>query len=292
MKRLYSVLGACVLALGLSDMADADDIMFGVQNVRGADKAKAQWDTLGKFLSSEIGETVTIVPVKPEATDESVKNGLVDYMLCNPAVAVNLQERFGAKPLASLVGMEGSQFAGVILAKKGSGITKGTDLKGKKVMAYQIGSGAGAYAFQVYHLKHQGIDAHKDFAGFTEAKKQDDIPLAVKAGVVDAGFVRTGVLEGMAKEGKVAMEDFVIIDAKSGDGLPLVHSTALYPEFFAMSGPKADAAVSGRIKSALLKIDADHEAAKAGKIKGFSEPLSLDSMTAALKDLKLAPFDQ
>lgn len=291
MKRLWSVIGVCALVFGMSGMADAGEIKFGVQNVRGADKAKAQWDALGKYLSGATGETVNIVPVKPEGTVDAVKDGSADYMLCNPVVAVQLAETLGAKPVASLNGMQGAQFAGVIFSKKGSGIAKAEDLKGKKVMGYQFGAGAGAYVFQVYYLKKLGIDAHKDFAAFTEAKKQDDIVLAVKAGVVDAGFVRTGVLENMAKEGKVSLDDFEIVDPKNDD-LKLLHTTKPYPDFLVMASSKVDAAVVAKVEAALIKLGADDEAAKNGKIKGFVAPLSLDDMKAALKELKLAPYDK
>jgi ABC-type phosphate/phosphonate transport system substrate-binding protein len=251
----------------------------------------ARWNALSNLLGSQIGEKITLMPLKPNDTVNAMKGSAVDYMLCNPVVAVNLAEKLGAQTLVSLNGMQGSQFAGVIIAKKGSGIVKDTDLKGKKVMAYQFGVGAGAYVFQVYHLMQQGIDAHKDFAAFKEAKKQDDIVLAVKAGVFDAGFVRTGVLENMVKEGKLTMNDIAIVDQKTNDGFALVHSTELYPEFYVMARSGMDAATNDKVKAALLELEADNAAVKSAKIKGFIEPLPLDGMKAALKGLKLPPYD-
>ena len=87
------------------------------------------------------------------------------------------------------------------MAKKGSGITKGQDLRGKRVLGHQFRVSAGAYVFQVYHLMRLGIDPHRDFAEFKDAKKQDDVILAVNFGSVDAGFVRSDLLERMIKEG-------------------------------------------------------------------------------------------
>jgi ABC-type phosphate/phosphonate transport system substrate-binding protein len=293
MKHPWSalILGIGALLLGLTNIANAGEINLGVQNVRGAAKAMARWDALGKLLGSQVGEKVTIRPLKPQTTIYAMKSGQIDYMLCNPVVAVNLAEKLGAEPIASLNNKHGPQFAGVIIAKKGSGIVNDSDLKGKKVLAYQFGTGAGAFVFQVYHLMQQGIDPFKDFAVFKEAKKQDDIVLSVKAGVFDAGFIRSGVLENMVKEGKVAMNDVEIVDQKTGDGFDLVHSTELYPEFYVMGSKNADAASIAKVKASLLKMTTDNAAVKIARIEGFVEPISLDSMKVALKALKLPPYD-
>ena len=72
-------------------------------------------------------------------------------------------------------------------------------------MGFKFKRSAAAYVFQVKHMQDLGIDPHKDFAVFKEAKKQDDIVLAVKSGLFDAGFVKSGLLEAMVKKGKVSL---------------------------------------------------------------------------------------
>ncbi len=128
-----------------------------------------------------------------------------------------------------------------------------------------------------------------EFASFVESKKQDDIPLAVKSGVVDVGFVRTGLLESMQKEGKISIDDFIIIDEKK-DVLPLVHSTDLYPEWFLMASKKASDEVAAKIKTAVLALKPGDAAAKSAAIDGFVEPISLENLKTALKALKVAPY--
>ena len=132
-------------------------------------------------------------------------------------------------------------------------------------------------------------DAHRDFAPFKDAKKQDDIVLAVQTGVIDAGFVKTGILESMAKEGKIKLEDFVILDQKK-DELDFVHSTDLYPDWFLLAGERVDSALVAKVKEVVLKLKPTDEAAPAAKIDGFVDAQSLDTMKAALKSLKLAPY--
>jgi len=289
MKKLF-IIGACVLSLLSIGVVNAAEIKVGVMAPRGALKAMKRWGELGKYLGTELGTTVTMVPLKPKDFTSSMTSGAVEYALSNPVIAVVLQNKAGAQPLATMNKKSGNQFAGVIISKKGSGITKAADLKGKKVMAFKFNRSAAAYVFQVKHLKDKGIDPHKDFAVFKEAKKQDDIVLAVKAGVFDAGFIKSGLLESMAKEG-ISLNDFEIVD-KQNDSLSSVHSTALYPEWTVSAAKTAKPEVTAKLKAALLKMTAATPASQKAKIVGFVEVVSLDSLSDTLKSLKLPPFNQ
>ncbi len=294
MKRL-SIIGAFITTLVFTgtiniSIANAAEIKLGVMSARGALKTMKRWNELGKYISTELGTPVTIMPLKPNETIQAVSEGSVTYMLSNPVLAVALKYKLGAEPILTMNKKSGSQFAGVIIAKKGNGITKAADLKGKKVMGFKFKRSAAAYVFQVKLLKDKGIDPHKDFAVFKEAKKQDDIVLAVRAGIFDAGFIKSGLLETMAKEG-VSIDDFTII-SKKNDSLSNVHSTSLYPEWTMTAAKSADPATTAKIKTALLKLTANDPASKKAKIVGFVDALSLDGLSDTLKSLKLPPFEK
>jgi len=290
MKKITTFLLTAICLNGVIFGSALAEVKVGVQAPRGALKAMNKWGELGTYLQTSIGDTVKIIPLKPNKTVDSVSSGAVDYMLANPVLTVVMEKKIGSSPLVTLKRKSGSQFAGVIISKKGSGIKKGADLKGKKVMGFKFKRSAAAYVFQVKHLMDQGIDPHKDFAVFKEAKKQDDIVLAVKAGVFDAGFIKSGLLEAMEKEGKVKVSDFEIVDQQS-DSLKHVHSTILYPEWYMSASSKADAGTSDKLKQALLKLTADDKASQSAKIVGFVEALSLDDLDNTLKTLKLPPYE-
>ena len=285
------ILGAFIISMLSAGFAvNAAEIKFGVMAPRGTLKAMKRWGELGKYLGAELGTTVTIVPLKPGEFVSSFSTGAIHYALSNPVVAVVLQHKVGAQALATMNKKSGNQFAGVIIANKSSGISKAADLKGKKVMAFKFKRSAAAYVFQVKHLKDKGIDPHKDFTVFKEAKKQDDIVLAVKAGVFDAGFIKSGLLESMTKEG-ISVGDFTIID-KQSDSLSNVHSTVLYPEWTVSAPKDATAETTAKLKSALLKMTAATPASKKAKIVGFVDAVSLDGLSSTLKSLQLPPFNQ
>ena len=76
------------------------------------------------------------------------------------------------------------------------------------------------------------------------------------------------------------------------DGFAHVHSTKLYPEWTMTSSPKADPAMSGKIKTALLKLNNGNEACKKARIAGFVEPLSFDELDNTMQTLKLGPYKE
>ncbi len=267
----------------------AAEINLGVQAPRSKLKAVKRWTPLGNYLEKELHTTVKIIPLKPDETLHATKSGLVNYILSNPVLTITLQKQQQSKPLLTMVKPSGKYFAGVIITKKGNGITKAADLKGKKVMGFKFKRSAAAYVFQVKHLLDQGVDPHKDFAVFYEAKTQDDIVLAVRAGVFDAGFIKSGLLESMKNDG-ISIDDFTIIDQQN-DILKNVHSTKLYPEWCLSAAKTTSKEQQLKIKQSLLKLKENDVASKAARIKGFVEALPLDDLKATLKQLKLPPYD-
>ncbi len=288
-KPILRSLALALITLFAAQVTHAADLKMAVNAPRGAIDAQ-KWVAIVDQLAAKTGKTIEVVPYSPAKIDDAIANGEVDFGLLNPVSAVVVIEKFKAKPLATLKAKGTAFFAGVIFAKKSSGITKPADLKGKKVKAFNIGASAGAYVFQTYHLLQQGIDAHKDFASFKDAKKQDEIVLAVKLGLADAGFVRSGMLESMVKEEKISLDEFVILDQQKDD-LKLVHSTVLYPEWFLVAAAKTDMGLVKKVQDAALKVKASDESAKSAEIDGFVEPQNLDGLRKALKALKLAPYD-
>lgn len=288
-RRLWKSIALASLVLCSAPQAFAD-INLGVIAPRGDLAAKKRWSAFADYLGQKTGETVNLIPLAPAKVMPAAKDKKVDLVLGNPVHSLKLEETQKATLLATLNTKSGPNFAGVIVAKKGSGISKAADLKGKKVMSLKFRSAAGAYVFQTYYLHQQGIDPHKDFSAMTEGKKQDDLVMAVSNGTIDAAFVRSGILEAMDREGKINKDDFVVVDQRDNDGLGLAHTTELYPEWYLSALPHVNAAMAEKVKKAALALAATDAVAKLAKIKGFVEPLPLDGMKTAFKALKIAPY--
>ncbi|MBE9516373.1 MAG: PhnD/SsuA/transferrin family substrate-binding protein [Proteobacteria bacterium] len=274
-----------VLLYGVGAQAE---LTLLVNAPRSPVKAQKKWSGVAQHLSRAVGEKINIVAVPPGKTELHARMGKTDIMIINPVMSTLVAHRYNGKMLATVKRNSGAKFGGVILSKKGSGIIKAADLRGKNIMTYKKASAA-AYAFQMYHLKTRGV-VESDFASMRVAKRQDDIVLAVRAGVVDAGFVKTGLLEAMAKEGKIRLEEFEIIDAQAV-GYANVHSTTLYPEWYLLATSSKGKKHAAGLAQAALSMSVDNSAAKKAKIKGFVKPLSRKNLDKMLRSMHLPPFD-
>jgi ABC-type phosphate/phosphonate transport system substrate-binding protein len=290
-RSLLRSIVSLVFLLSVTQAVVHAEINFGVNAPRGVNEALTTWGELGRYVSAEIGQPVKIVPLKVMDLVAEVVLQDIRFVMVNPVQMVHLQDIFHATPLVSLNSPLGPRFAGVIIAKKGSGITHAEALKGKKVVGLSR-TAAAAYMLQAYHLLKRGIDVHKDLASFQHAQKQDDLVMLVQRGVADAAFVRSGLLEDMEKEGKLKVADFEIVDQKSGDNFAPVHTTALYPEWYVAATAKTDAALAQRVKAALLRLTSTTEAARIARINGFVEPLALDEWKAVVAALRIGLSDR
>ena len=290
-RMIFRLVASFALLAVLIPNAYSQELKVGVLAPRGELKANARWQEFGKYLSTELGKDVVIVPLPPARVISAADSGKIDFLLSHSPHTVYVQEKLGAQVLATLNTKAGPRFGGVIIAKQGSGIASAADLRGRNVMSLKFKAAAGAYIFQTYHLLEKGIDPHKDFASIREGKKQDDLVLAVKNGLIDAAFVRTGLLENMQREGKIKLDEFVIVDQRDDAGFPLMHSTELYPEWCMSALPSASQADAGKMADALFKLTPDMPAASKARIEGFVQPVSLDGIKQALKTLQIAPYN-
>lgn len=274
MKKFVICLILAAMAAMILPQGALAEVKVGVLANRGAPQCMEQWGALGAYLSQQTGDQVQIVPLKFEAVEPAVASGKVDFILANSAFYVELEKKVGAKAVATLVnsrkGKAMSEFGGVILVRADSPIQTIGDIRGKKFMVVKKSSFGGAQ-MALRLLKENGIDPAVDCADYTEGNKHDSVVLAVQSGACDAGTVRSDTLERMADEGKINLADFRIIN-KIEDGFPFVHSTQLYPEWPLAACSATDPAVTTKIVAALKALKADHPAAQAAKIVGWSDP--------------------
>lgn len=277
-----------ILILSFYAVGSQAELTMLVNTSRSPVTAKKQWGGVAQYFSQAVGEPIKIVAVPPSKVESYARSKKTDIYIVNPVMSTLVAHRYKGKILATVKRNNGAKFGGVILSKKGSGITSAANLRGKNIMTYKKASAA-AYTFQMFHLKSKGI-TESDFSSIRIAKRQDDIVLAVRAGVVDAGFVRTGILEAMAKEGRISLDEFEIIDRKI-DGFANIHSTILYPEWYLVVTSKKGKQYAPKLATAALALSAEDEAAKKAKIMGFVEPLSRKNLDKMLRSMRLPPFD-
>jgi ABC-type phosphate/phosphonate transport system substrate-binding protein len=269
-----------------------DAVLVGVLAIRSAVSANAQYGSIVNYLSETLGRPFVLVPVGQEEQFTEVEQGNLQFTFNNPLAAVQLQRLYNTRFLASISRLDtGTQFAGLIIVRADSGIESLEDLRGKRVTCVDFETAAAGCVFQVFHLLGYGIEPQKDFDSFTETPSQDNIVFSVLNGTVDAGFIRTGQLERMVRDGTLAdTSELRILDQKTGDFF-YPHTTALYPEWPFAALESTDPDLVDAVRNALLSIPADHPAMVNANAVGFVPPVDYGQIDQLIETLQLLSWD-
>ncbi len=232
---------------------------IGVLAFRGAQAASRQWDPLASYLSQSItGWKFQIVPVTLVSASEKIRNKELEFLITNPGHYVSLSEKFGLSVLATRERRSGPatpgllKFGTAIFVLRKAGLNTLGDLRGKRIAAVSPDA-FGGFQLSWHEFVKQNIDPFRDlksvrFMGFP----QDAIVSAVRTGEVDAGVVRSGLLESLAAEGRIAPDDFVVLQGNNQPGYPHRVSGALYPEWPFTAVPGIEKSLREDVGAALL----------------------------------------
>jgi PAS domain S-box-containing protein len=291
--------GLALLALLLSVSALATEpVKIGVQAFRPKEQMMMQWQPLADALKHAIPERdFVIVPLTNQEMEKAAAARLIDFVLTNPSNYVVISKRSGlSQPLATLAdddhGRKVVVFGGLIFTRaERLDIDDLRDIAGKTVAATTI-EALGGYQMQAYELSLAGVrlpqDAKVVFTGFA----QDSVVDAVLSGRADVGFVRTGLLETMAREGKLDMAQIRVLNRQNQSGYPGALSTRLYPNWPFAALPHADEDLARRVAVVLLRLEADAAVTRALHIHGFVIAADYAPLEAMLHELRLPPFDK
>jgi two-component system, LuxR family, sensor histidine kinase TtrS len=269
-----------------------EPVRFGVLANRSAVAVTQEWSPLLAHLSQVMGRPFQLLPLKPEEILPAIEQHKLDVVASNSVQSVQAQRFYGAQLLASFsYPKTGPYFAGLILVRRDSSIQQLADLKGKRLAIFSRTGTAAAYAFQTYHLVQHGMDPEAIFSSVSEVGSQDNVVLALLNRTADVGYVRTGQLEKMLKDGLItSLDDLRILD-RADDFYPYPHTTVLYPEWFVFSTAKTDTALAAQLQKTLLELPQGHEAMAAVGLDKFVPPVDTTAITTLITTLKLPGWD-
>ncbi len=258
---------------------------IGVLAFRGAEAAQVKWSSLAEYLADSVaGWRFKIVPITLVSAMEKVKSKQIDFLITNPGHFVVLA---ADQPLSALATRERFvpgepagvlTFGTVIFTRKASGIRTFGDLKGKRIAAVSPDA-FGGFQIAWNELRRQNMDPFTDletirFMGFP----QDSIVTSVASGQVDAGVVRSGLLESLDAEGLISIGDFEILHSKSQPEYPFLVTGHLYPEWPFLALPWIDKKLREDVTLALLGTQQPSIPGQYGLEDLWSAPLSYESV--------------
>ncbi|MCX8016870.1 MAG: PhnD/SsuA/transferrin family substrate-binding protein, partial [Rhodocyclaceae bacterium] len=252
-------LALCLLLAGTALAAEKPTLTLGVYAYRDKGETLARWAPLGEYLSQRLGDVrIEVAVFDGEQMRQAVNHNAVDFLLTTPRYYIELkQESALSGALATLVeehdGVGVSALGGVIIARRErEDLRSLADLRGQRIAVFDKG-GFGSLLAPLYEARRAGVEIlPKQLQRVGD--KQDDVIEAVLAGQVDVGFVRTGVIERLAKEGRLDPGQLRIIHRQDLPSYPFVTSTRLFPEWPFVSLPRVDARLARRIAAALLPL--------------------------------------
>jgi len=287
---------ACLLLYSIPTLG-AEVVKIGVLAFRPKPQTLAQWQPLAVALKQALPSHDFVVEALTfQELDEAVAQHRVDFVLTNPGHYVRLAQGGGVvAPLATLALKEAGQrtpfFGGVIFTRAGqTAIATLKDLRGRTIASPSPES-FGGYQAEAFELSQIGIPLPQEARLIFTGMPHDTVVEAVLSGRADVGFVRSGLLEGMARDGKLNLQQIKVINRQNPSNFPVQVSTRLYPDWAFSSLPQVDEILVRQVTAALLLMEDNSAATTAMGIKGFSVPANYDSVETLLRVLRLPPFD-
>jgi diguanylate cyclase (GGDEF)-like protein/PAS domain S-box-containing protein len=275
----------------------AEPVRIGVLAFRPKPQTLEQWQPLAIALKRAIPEQDFVVEALtfPEL-ELAVASRQLDFVLTNPGYYVLLTKRNGlSAPLATLAmdedGRQSSAFGGVVFTLTSqSGIKTLADIEGRSVATTSVDS-FGGYQMQVYEMSRAGLRLPQSDTLVTTGMPHDKVVDAVLAGRADVGFVRTGVLEGMVREGRLDAGRVRVLNRQNMTGYPLQLSTRLYPEWPFAALPHTDPDLARQVAATLFLLEESTGETHAMGIHGFNVPADYTPVADLLKELRAPPFE-
>ncbi|MET4027324.1 diguanylate cyclase (GGDEF)-like protein/PAS domain S-box-containing protein [Marinobacter sp. MBR-99] len=273
-----------------------DAVRFGVLSYRPDPVIQTHYSLLADYLSRETGLSVQLLVLNQDDMNRALASNRIDVFLTNPShFLVIRSERSLTGVLATLhrewAGQATGSLGGLMLTRaEREDINVLTDLKGKSIATPGMNY-LGGFQAPALELWDAGVDVQRHNR-MVHLGNHDRVIRAVLTGDTDAGFVRTGIYEELIRETPSLAGELKIINPQRLAGFPFAVSTRLYPEWPLVALPHVDSKIVRRLASALFALEADHPAAQAAGLAGFSPPADYQSVEQVARTLRIAPYDQ
>ena len=274
----------------------ADEVRIGVLAKRGPDRSLEKWTPTADYLNTELpSHHFVITPMSFDDIPVIVKNKMVDFLIVNPGIYIDLSVKYGARRILTLInelsGNTGqTRFGSVIFTLKTDTALKNlTDLRDKRIAAVHQTS-LGGWIMAQREIRNAGIESW-ELASLAFLNTHDAVVYAVLKQEADAGIVRTDTLERMAMENKIDLDRIRIINPRLFPNFPYRISTPLYPEWPFAQLPHTSQQLAKEVSIALLRLPAEHPAAKQARIRGWTIPEDYQSVRDLYRLLALPPYE-
>ncbi len=294
-SRFLALFSTILLFAGCKGEGKRPVVKIGYMICNSESETLQRFQPLTRCLSDKVGIDFEMVPVDTQDFEKRFKAGEFTFTHTNSLLYVVLRENHGLQLIASEKrGNFGPRTAGAIIARKGSGIEKLADVRGKR-MAFGPLLAPTGYLAEYDMLLAAGINPESDLGHYTippGSYKHEKLIYGVLYGQYDVAAAPVLDLETMTREGKIAPDDFVIL--AQSDPIP-------YCTFGAAKG--VDQTLVKKVRDALLalkssdtgEVDGERiKILKAAWVDGYVELLDsdYDPIRGMAKRVNMPPYQK
>ncbi|MBT1075381.1 phosphate/phosphite/phosphonate ABC transporter substrate-binding protein [Geobacter grbiciae] len=294
-RRFLLLFLPLLLLAGCKGEGSRPVVKIGYMLCNNEQETMSRFLPLTRYLSDKCGVDFVAVPVDTHDFEKRFKAGEFTFTHSNSLIYVILHENEGVQLLASEKrGKFGARSAGALIARKGSGIEKLADIRGKRLAFGPMLAPTG-YLAEYDLMLSAGINPEHDLGTYSippGSYKHEKLIYGVLYGQYDVAAAPILDLETMTREGKIAADDFVIL----AQSKPVPYCT-----FGVAKG--ADPALVKKVKEALLALKPADTAEvegerlkvlKAAWIDGYEELLDsdYDPIREMAKRVNMPPYQK
>lgn len=256
---LRVVLMAVLAALVAAGQAAAREVAVGVFAWRGERAAIADWSPVIRDLNAALPEhRFRLDHYDAAGLRRAIAEHRVDLVITNPGYYVTMEAEFGLSRIATLAAAnvrspERAIGSAVIARADRTGLPDLAALAGRRVAAVAPDA-FGGWLIVAGELKRRGLDPGSDLAVRFMGLPMNNIVDAVRRGEVDAGIVRTCLLEQLLDEEYLRPGELRVVGARQEEGFPCATSTPLYPDWPIAVTRQTDPALAKAVARALLAM--------------------------------------
>ena len=270
------------------------ELKIGILAHRNATKTLQRWSPLSTYLNRALGDFhTTVVPIPYDEVAAAIAQRHIDFIFVNPALYLELQNRYGLSRLATLLNRFGNdttdQYGSVLFSLKNVPIQIEEKMLHNRKLAAVDPTSLGGWLIALETLQQHDVNLEGMEISFLSS--HDAVVQAVQSKKADIGIVRTGILERMAQEGTAQLSDFHIIHEQHIKGFPFRVSTVLYPEWSMAKLKHVPVETANQLASALLGMSRNIDEKTDMPQEGWTVPIDYSSVHKLLKTFNLPPYE-
>jgi PAS domain S-box-containing protein len=295
-KNIYACIFILLIQLVYTSycLADTKDVRIGVLAFRPLDISKLQWQPTADYLNSQLPDYhFTITPLNYTDLDLAINRREFDFVLTNPEHYITIREDHGLNSIATLMpsidGRPVTTFGGVIFTRSDRTDIKDIEDVKDKIISTPTNQSLGGYSMQIWTLLKNGIEKKQIKQFRFTGMPHDNVVEEVIDGKADVGFVRTGVIEAMTRDGKIRLNQINVLNRQAAEVFPLMLSTDLYPEWPLAAELDVPQTLKKMVAIALFNIQPNDRAAQSGKYYGFTSAGDYSTVESLMKRINENP---